>query len=179
MPHPNLTILGYSEAAMFLRNAPLKSIAAIISIHGAHEHPVQLDLPHRLDLTFDDVDLPDPNDPIAIQRAHSRKRWLEQVGLPQVPPTSADAAAIIRFAHSIQHIQGTLLVHCGAGISRSPAAALICLAVWRGPGAEADCVAELQRLRRGAVPHPGLIRFADDLLGRDNKLFAALRATRR
>jgi predicted protein tyrosine phosphatase len=178
MPRPSLLILGYSEASMFLRTAPPKNISAIISIHGAREHPVKLDISHRLDLTFDDVDLADPNDPIALQRAHSRKRWLEQCGLPQLPPTSADAAAIINFAQRIRHLQGPVLVHCGAGMSRSPAAALICLAVWHGPGSESDCVAQIQTLRRGAVPHPGLIRFADELLGRDNKLLAAVRAAR-
>jgi predicted protein tyrosine phosphatase len=64
-------------------------------------------------------------------------------------------------------------------MSRAPAAALICLSVWRGPGTEAHCVAEILKLRRGAVPHIELVRFADDVLGRQGKLVGAVAAARR
>ncbi len=61
-------------------------------------------------------------------------------------------------------------------MSRAPAAALICLAAWGGPGTEAACVEEVLRLRRGAVPHAGLVRLADQLLGRGGRLCDALSA---
>ena len=64
-------------------------------------------------------------------------------------------------------------------MSRAPAAALLCLAAWAGPGAEAECVEAVLRLRRGAVPHVGLVRFADALLGRGGKLTDAVMARRR
>jgi len=64
-------------------------------------------------------------------------------------------------------------------MSRAPAAALICLSVWRGAGTETECVAEILRCRRGAVPHVGLIRFADSLLGREENLVEAVIASRR
>jgi predicted protein tyrosine phosphatase len=63
-------------------------------------------------------------------------------------------------------------------MSRAPAAALICLAVWRGAGSEAECVAEVMRIRRGAVPHVGLVRMADELLGRGERLVRALAVAR-
>jgi predicted protein tyrosine phosphatase len=66
-----------------------------------------------------------------------------------------------------------ILCHCGGGMSRAPAAALICLAAWRGPGSEADCVTEILKLRRGAAPHRGLVRFADEVLGRRGRLVHA------
>jgi predicted protein tyrosine phosphatase len=92
------------------------------------------------------------------------------------PPTVSDAAAIVRFAEGVRGVEGTLLCHCGGGTSRAPAAALICLAAWGRPGTEAECVDEVLRLRRGAVPHAGLVRFADELLGRDGRLIGALSA---
>jgi predicted protein tyrosine phosphatase len=175
--HPPLAIFGCSEAAMFLRGRP--NVAAIISIHGGREFGVEADAAHRLDLTFDDVEVATAGDLASIERAMSRKRWAEQNGLIELSPVSADAASIIEFAETIRNAEGIVLCHCGGGMSRAPAAALICLAVWRGPGAECDCVEDIRRLRRGAVPHVGLVRFADVLLGRQGKLVDALAAARR
>ena len=58
MRHPRLVILGYSEAGMFLRGTPAPNVAGIISIHGDREFRVEADVPHRLDLVFDDVEVP-------------------------------------------------------------------------------------------------------------------------
>lgn len=106
----------------------------------------------------------------------SRKRWAEQNGLLEVAPVEADAEAIIQFANAMRDDRDVLLCHCGGGISRAPAAALICLSVWRGAGSEVECVSEILKLRRGAVPHVGLVRLADELLSRSGKLVEALAA---
>jgi predicted protein tyrosine phosphatase len=177
MSHPLLKILGYSEAAMYLRGMPTPRVAAIISIHGRREFGVEADVANRLDLSFDDVEVAARDDVMAMQRAMTRQRWAERNNLIEVAPTAADAADLIRFAEAIRGVDGMMLCHCGGGMSRAPAAALICLAVWRGSGTEAACVADVRDLRRGALPHIGLVRFADELLGRDNKLVDALRET--
>ena len=176
--HPTLVILGYSEAAMFLRRQPPPTLAGLISIHGRREFGVAAPAPRRLDLAFDDVDVPPPGDASALYHAMSRKRWAETNGLVEVPPTPSDAASIIEFARSIEGLDGTLLCHCGGGMSRAPAAALICLATWSAPGSEARCVQSITHLRPGAVPHAGLIRFADTLLNRGGQLIDALSARR-
>ena len=161
---------------MFLRGPSGRDVAAIISIHGGREFGVEADVPHRLDLMFDDVEVAAADDPMALLRVTSRQRWAEQNGLAETAPTRADAAGIIRFAREVRAVRGIVLCHCGAGMSRAPAAALVCLATWRGPGTEAECVEEVLRLRRGAAPHAGLVRLADDLLGRAGKLCGALTA---
>jgi predicted protein tyrosine phosphatase len=176
MTHPVLAIFGYSDGSMFLRATPKPNVAAIISIHGRREFGIKADVAHRLDLAFDDVDVPPPGDEMAMLRAASRRRWCEQNGLIEVAPTPSDAAAIIEFARAVRGVDGMILCHCGGGMSRAPAAALICLAAWRGPGSEADCVTEILRLRRGAAPHGGLVRFADGVLGRGGRLVHALAA---
>jgi predicted protein tyrosine phosphatase len=162
---------------MLLRapSPPNHNICALISIHGTREFGVEFTCDHRLDLTFDDAELPIPGDNDSLQRHFSRRRWNEEIGLTETPPTPSDAAAIINFAQKIAHLDGTLLCHCLAGISRAPAAALICLTTWRGPGSEAASLADLLRLRPAAQPHAGLIRFADDLLHRNGALISALR----
>jgi predicted protein tyrosine phosphatase len=178
MNHPPLAIFGYSEAAMFLRRTPKPHISAIISIHGRREFGVEADVPHRLDLTFDDVEVVPPDDRVALQRAMNRKQWAEQNGLVEIAPTSSDAAAIIEFAQTIREVEGIVLCQCGGGMSRAPAAALILLAAWAGPGREVECVEEVRRLRRGAVPHVGLVGFADEQLAREGKLIRALSSDR-
>src|SRR5688500_14144670 len=94
MTHPKLAILGYSEAAMYLRRAPSRNVSAIISIPGRREFGVEADVAQRLDLTFDDVEAPAPDDLMAMLRATSRRRWAEQNSLAEVAPVPADAAAI-------------------------------------------------------------------------------------
>jgi predicted protein tyrosine phosphatase len=164
---------------MFVRGVDAPNIAAVISIHGAREFGVEHQLRDRLDLSFDDVDaVGDTTDMMVMQRAMSRKRWAEANGLVEAPPTRADAQRIIDFASEIRDAEGIVLCHCGAGMSRAPAAALICLAVWNGAGAERECAEDILRLRRGAVPHAGLVRFADEILARNGKLESAVRNAR-
>ncbi len=178
MPHPTPVILGYSEAAMFLRDTSNFNVNAIISIHGQREYGVDFDVSHRLDLTFDDVDVPNANDSMAIQRAWSRRRWCEQNGLIEAAPTLADATAIIHFANKLRDNEGILLCHCGAGVSRAPAAALICLAVWSGLGSESQCVKDILKIRPSAFPHIGLLSLADEIIGKVSRLVDAAFAAR-
>jgi predicted protein tyrosine phosphatase len=165
---------------MFLRGAAGAGVTGIISIHGAREFGVEAArVTRRLDLAFDDVEVPADGDVMGMQRAMARRRWCELNGLVEVGPTARDAAAIVAFAEAVRGDEGILLCHCGAGMSRAPAAALICLAVWRGVGAEADCVAEVLGARRGAVPHAGLVRLADEVMGRGGRLVGTLAARER
>jgi len=174
LSHPPILALGYSEAAMFLRTPAGATVRALISIHGANEHGVEAEMP-RLDLTFDDIAAPDPADIVASYQARMRQQADAENGVFRRPPTPEDAEKIIRFAESTCHLEGMLLCHCGGGISRAPAAALLCLAVWTGPGAEVYCVDYMRKLRAGAFPHDDLIRFGDQILGRGGRLVEALR----
>jgi predicted protein tyrosine phosphatase len=172
--HPPILVFGYSEAAMLLRRPNAANIGAALSIHGKREFPVEAQTPHRLVLCFDDEDVPDPADPLSAYRSYLRLKWAKENGLELKPPTIDDARSIIEFAGAIRHIDGTVLFQCAAGMSRSTAAALLCLSVWTGKAQEQYCVEELFRVCRGAVPHRGLVRFGDTLLGREGKLSKAL-----
>jgi predicted protein tyrosine phosphatase len=174
--HPALAVFGYSQAAMFLARTPPPNVTAVLFIHGRREFAVE-SAPgvRRLDLCFDDVDVPADDDDVGRARAAARRRWAADVGLCETPPARADVAAIIDFARDVQGTEGIVLCHCGAGMSRAPAAALILLATWRGPGTEGECVAELRQLCTAVAPHSGLVRFADATLKRGGKLLDALR----
>src|ERR1043165_3204732 len=129
MPQWDLVILGYSEAGMYMRGPSSAQVSAILSIHGKREFGVEgAEVRRRLGLTFDDVEVPVTGDVVSMQRAMARRHWSQQNGLHEMPPTAADAEAIVKFACETQDIGGTLLCHCNGGMSRAPAAALICLA---------------------------------------------------
>jgi len=159
---------------MFLRGSRGGEVAGVISIHGAREFGVEWAGKVRLDLSFDDVEMA-AGDVRALQRALSRKRWAERNGLVEVGPDRANVEAIVRFAEAARDLEGAVLCHCGGGMSRAPAAALICLAVWLGEGMEELAAAEMRAVRPAAVPHEGLVRMGDEVLGRRGKLVGAVR----
>lgn len=172
---PSIVILGYAQAAAYIRSAPIDSL---ISIAGSREHAVEVEVAHRLDLSFDDAPSQLGSDPLEDYRARQRRRQAEAVGLRLDPPTEKHAQCILDFADSIKALEGTLLCHCQGGVSRSPAAALLCLACWSSPGQETACVQALFATCNHASPHLGLVTFGDRLLERDGRLIAALHSQR-
>jgi predicted protein tyrosine phosphatase len=68
-----------------------------------------------------------------------------------------------------------VLVHCGLGISRSPAIALI-LACQKNPGRESEVARSLRLLAPFVSPNPDLIEIADELLDLRGGLVRARKA---
>lgn len=177
--YPSVLILGYSEAAMYLRQPEAERVHAIISIHGQREYPVETGrAAHALVLQFDDSEALDAGDLEQRARLGIRRREAEAVGLTHNPPTDEHARQIIEFARRLSAIDGVILFQCLAGISRSPAAALLCLAEWTGSGHERECVEHILKIRPAAQPHRDLIRFGDRILNRNGQLLLALDAMR-
>lgn len=109
--------------------------------------------PAHLVLAFEDVD----DDQLGIRVATH-----EQV---------AEALAFGRAQSS-----GSLLVHCFHGVGRSAAIALAIIADRLGPGAEPAAVEQLLALRPEATPNLVVVNLADELLGREGALSAAVAA---
>jgi predicted protein tyrosine phosphatase len=86
-----------------------------------------------------------------------------------------DISAIIAFARTWAG-QGNMLVHCKAGKSRSPAAAMIALAAIDIPELEVS-LSNLLSLRSYYRPNTTMLRIAERLLNRKNTLVQAARAT--
>ena len=154
---------------MVIRSGKLP-LNALISIFGGREYPLELKVEHRLDLHFDDVPSPDHSDPFSVYHDILRRRADEEVGLKRQGPTEEDARSIVEFARAIRELDGFLLCQCNGGVSRSSAAALLCLAAWTEPGEEEYCMQRLLEVRACACPHLDLVRFGDALLGRRGRL---------
>jgi len=95
-----------------------------------------------------------------------------------VAPQEAHVLQIVEFARRWDR-SAPLLIHCWMGVSRSPAAALIAaLAV----DPDVDDIVLVGRLRLAspqATPNTRLIAFGDELLGRQGRLVAAVKAAGR
>lgn len=65
-----------------------------------------------------------------------------------------------------------LVIHCYAGVSRSPAAAFIAACALT-PRPEDEIARELRRLSPSATPNRHLIALADSLLSREGRMIAA------
>jgi len=72
--------------------------------------------------------------------------------------------------------ESPLLIHCHAGISRSPAAALIALCLLRPDEDEAALAERVRAASAAAKPNRLLIRLADEILGREGRMIAACAA---
>ena len=69
-----------------------------------------------------------------------------------------------------------MLIHCWAGISRSTAAAYILLCALNPDCHEQDIATRLRAASDTATPNPMMVRLADDLLGREGRMVAAIAA---
>ncbi|MCG8561548.1 MAG: tyrosine protein phosphatase [Hyphomicrobiales bacterium] len=92
-----------------------------------------------------------------------------------VPPNQDHVAELIDFAIAWDR-RGPMLIHCWAGISRSTAAAFIALCTLN-PDQEEDGIARsLRSASPTATPNSRLVALADEILGRDGRMSAAVAA---
>jgi len=91
-----------------------------------------------------------------------------------VLPERTDIEAILAFGRDSGDDLRHLLIHCHAGISRSTAAMAMILAQVFPHEKEEAIVDRLMRIRPQAWPNSRMIEFADELLGREGRLSAAV-----
>lgn len=101
---------------------------------------------------------------------------VEDVIDPSLPfaPTRTDVERIVRFGRRLP-TDGIAISHCDAGISRSSAAAIIALAACYADASEEEVVATVLAGAPGLHPNRLMIRLADDVLGREQRLVDAVR----
>ena len=163
MPEPaatsgRLTICGLQELGAF-QNAAVTHVLSILDPHYPEPQDFAAYGPHRrLTLRFDDI-IDATAGMLLPQRDHIQ--------------------SLLEFGSGLASVEGDplahLLIHCHAGISRSTASMTILLAEAR-PRADEDALfAHIREIRPQAWPNSRMIALADDLLGRDGRLVAALR----
>jgi len=96
------------------------------------------------------------------------------------PPGKNDLRLILEFGtlcrENSRSRETHLVIHCLAGVSRSPAAAYAILCLLGGPGCEQTAFEHLMVLRPCASPNRLMVKYADSLLGRHGRMIAAQNA---
>lgn len=90
-----------------------------------------------------------------------------------IAPSLEHVTQAIEFAR--QHKDGKLLIHCAAGVSRSPATALAIIADRLAAGRETEAVEYLFSTFASIEPNERVVACADRILERDRALLSAFR----
>jgi predicted protein tyrosine phosphatase len=146
----------------------------LISSYAAIADTIRRHKPsHMLTLMDDHVETP----PVIPPERHFRIRVNDIVEPAEgaIAPSAGHIEDVLTFARGWTR-EAPFLVHCWAGISRSTAAAYILLCDIRGPGHEATIARELRALAPHAQPNRLMIRHADQILGREGRMIAAVEA---
>jgi predicted protein tyrosine phosphatase len=69
-----------------------------------------------------------------------------------------------------------LVMHCYAGVSRSTAGAFVSVCALNPQRAEADIARDIRRLSPTATPNIRIVALADQMLGRNGRMVAAIEA---
>lgn len=104
---------------------------------------------------------------------HLRLRFDDIEAECETAPHELHVAHALAFARCLN---GTLLVHCHAGISRSGAMAYALLADLLGPGCEEQALEQLLAQRPIVVPNGRVVRLADKVMERGGALLAVYRS---
>ena len=149
--------------------SPLETVSDVVREHpdafvcgllgpGMAHPDLPVAAPRRLRLTFHDV--------------------REDHGGGMVPPEMRHVRELIAFVARWRDTaeRPPLIVHCWAGISRSPAAAFIAACMLHPRREEAHLAAELRALAPDVTPNIRMVRLADALLGRAGRMEAAMLA---
>ncbi|GAB6843221.1 putative protein tyrosine phosphatase [Methylorubrum rhodinum] len=132
----------------------LVTLATLGSPGLAIERPETIAPDHHLRVGFSDI--------VAPMEGH-------------LPPGEAHVRAVLDFAAAWNR-ERPLLLHCYAGISRSTAAAYAVACALSPERDETELAAELRRLAPSATPNRLFVAIADDLLGREGRMSAAIAA---
>jgi predicted protein tyrosine phosphatase len=151
-----LTVCGLAELPGHSRGGVTHILSILDPGYPEPEAFLDFDPHHRLTLRFHDIIAPWPG-------------W--------VAPEREHVEALVEFGRELDRAGEALrhlLVHCHAGISRSTAALATLIARHTAPGEEAAIFAKLRAIRPQAWPNSRMVGFADDILGRNGRLVAAL-----
>ena len=91
------------------------------------------------------------------------------------PPGRQHIEALLAFSRAWP-AEEPILVHCWAGVSRSMASAYTILCDRLGPGSEIVAARAIRSRAPHAYPNALLVQYADDLLGREGRMIAAIKS---
>lgn len=144
----------------------------LISSYASIPDAIRRHRPSHL-LTLMDEHVPTPPEILPERHHRIRVHDIAEPAEGAIAPSSDHITGLLAFTRTWTR-EAPLLVHCWAGISRSTAAAYILLCDVRGSGYEAAIARELREMAPHAQPNRLMIRHADQILGREGRMIAAV-----
>ena len=118
-----------------------------------------------------------PRTPRSVPSTRHHRMQVHDIAAPMpghVLPEREHVEELIAFLRGADR-DAPMVIHCLAGVSRSSAAAMIALAL-DAPGQEAAASGAVRAASAYALPNRRIVSLADEVLGRDGRLLAALDA---
>ena len=131
-----------------------RSLVTILTAGAASVRPSAIEPPRHLRLAVSDIELP--------QDGH-------------ILPGAEHVDRLLAFLRAWDREQ-PVVIHCYAGVSRSPAAAFIGACALEPTRCEFEIARELRRASPSATPNRRLVTLADRMLGRDGRMIEAVAA---
>jgi len=90
--------------------------------------------------------------------------------------TEGQIKNLLTWGDSVRALEGVVLVHCNAGIGRSPAVAFILQCLWDGEDirAERSLATALAGCETGPMPNEHIVKLGDSLLSRNKQMLWAV-----
>jgi len=116
-----------------------------------------------------------PPTPLGMRTADHLRVLVDDIDQPQRGLSTPELSHVRRLVTFLRASppRTSIVIHCLAGVSRSPAAALVALAL-ETPGRERDAAETLRRAAPFASPNRRIVELADRALDRKGALVAAL-----
>ena len=113
-------------------------------------------------------------DPFRVESEHPKQLVLcfDDISVPLddfIEPQEKHILQALSFADRIG--EGSILIHCHAGISRSSAIALAIIAQRMGMGKEQETIEILESINPNCRPNKSLVWLTDEILERDRRLY--------
>jgi len=154
MSGARLYVCALSKVAQTVRESNAGSLITLLTAGSTIERPDMIAPERHLVLSLSDIDAP--------REGH-------------ITPARAHVDRLLDFFDAWDRA-APLVIHCYAGVSRSPAAAYIALCALAPDRCETRLAQELRRAAPTATPNRKLIALADKRLGRRGRMNAAIRA---
>jgi len=154
MPNGRLYVCSLTKVVDTVRESGARSLVTILTAGASLVRPCEISRERHLRIAVSDIDAP--------QGGH-------------ILPGEEHINRLLAFLEEWDR-SAPLVIHCYAGVSRSPAAAFVAACALAPRRSEMEIARELRRVSPTATPNRRMVALADERLERNGRMSAAIAA---
>jgi predicted protein tyrosine phosphatase len=154
MPNGRLYVCSLTKVVDTVRQSGARSLVTILTAGASLVRPCEISRERHLRIAVSDIDAP--------RGGH-------------ILPGEEHINRLLAFLEEWDR-SAPLVIHCYAGVSRSPAAAFVAACALSPRRSEMEIARELRRVSPTATPNRRMVALADERLGRNGRMSAAIAA---